>query len=135
MKFEKNKIFYRVFFLVLLIWFIWGISERGFFIGYAINNIKDTRCEDIQEFIAGGEISNGTDKGKIYNVQNSKEISRSIKELVCVGDLEWSGVSGAKLRMVLSANGGLNPKWNNSGYRMLKKVIPKTDLLMNIIIF
>ena len=67
-----------------------------------MGSIEYTTCWDFQEYTIGGKLVNGVgDEWKIYDIRDSKELSRSDSKLVCLRELQWNGTSDSKLRMEL----------------------------------
>ena len=113
-KTTKSNIIINMIGLGVVVWIVWGMNEQGFFDGFlnglssnSLGSIEETTCTDLQEYTIGGKLENSEgDTWKIYDIRDSKEISRTKTELVCVGELQWDGWSGSKLRMELSETGG-----------------------------
>ena len=87
--------------------FLYGLFENGYLDGlfgdyHSISSVEDTTCRDLQESATGIELINGIgDSFKITSVRDSKQISRTDSELVCIGEVMYDGI-GDQLRMELS---------------------------------
>ena len=110
-KTEKSNIILNMIGLGVLVWIVYGLYENGYLDGlmntvfgdyHSFRSIEDTTCRDLQESATGIELTNGLgDSFKVISVRNSKLISRTDSELVCVGEMLYDGV-GDQLRMELS---------------------------------
>ena len=97
--------------LGVLVWIVYGLYENGYLDGlmnnvfgdyHTFSSIEGTTCRDLQESATGIELTNGLgDTFKVISVRDSKLISRTDSELVCVGEMLYDGV-GDQLRMELS---------------------------------
>ena len=60
---------------------------------HSFRSIEDTTCRDLQESATGIKLTNGLgDSLKEISVRDSKLISRTNSELVCVGEMLLDGV-------------------------------------------
>tara|TARA_B110000003_G_C16336597_1_gene413060 strand:+ start:161 stop:646 length:486 start_codon:yes stop_codon:yes gene_type:complete len=110
-KTEKSNIIINMIGLGVFVWIVYGLYENGYLDGlmnnvfgdyHTFSSIEGTTCRDLQESATGIELTNGLgDTFKVISVRNSKQISRTDSELVCVGEMLYDGV-GDQLRMELS---------------------------------
>ena len=106
-KTEKSNIILNMIGLGVLVWIVYGLYENGYLDGlfgdyHNFSSVEDTTCRDLQESATGVELTNGIgDSFKITSVRDSKQISRTDSELVCIGEVMYDGI-GDQLRMELS---------------------------------
>jgi len=105
--FTKLIIFVFLSFLVFLALKVVSVNDFNIFSG-TYSSIADTTCIKMQREAKGAKLKNnfgGT--FKILDVTNSKEISRTLDKLVCLGDLKLdNGRRNSKLRMELTEEDG-----------------------------
>ena len=93
--------------IVLLFSLLISFNSYGGWFG-GISSIPDTSCDDLAKEAKGSVLKNAFGgQFKVLKVSNSKEISRTKDELICIGDLRLdNGVRNTKLRMELSNEDG-----------------------------
>jgi hypothetical protein len=91
--------FMNLLFLVVIGWFGYNAYQLGYLDklldtidgGHSFYNIEETTCTDLKDDAVGETISNDTDTYEIMGVRNFQEISRTEKELVCMGEMVSQG--------------------------------------------
>ena len=98
---EKSNIILNMIGLGVLVWITYGLYQQGYFYGFlnkifanshSFYNIEETTCKDLKDDAVGRTISNDTDTFEIMGVRNFQEISRTEKELVCMGEMATKGL-------------------------------------------
>ena len=96
--------------LGIFVWFVYGLYENGFLDGlmnnvfgdyHSFSSVEDTTCRDLQESATGVILTGQDSTYTITSVRDSKQISRTDSELVCIGEVMYDGM-GDQLRMELS---------------------------------
>ena len=108
-KTSKSNIILNMIGLGIFVWIMYGLYGEGYFDRFldmgdyhSFTSVEDTTCRDLQESATGVELTNGIgDSFKITSVRDSKQISRTDSELVCIGEVMYDGM-GDQLRMELS---------------------------------
>ena len=97
---RKGIGFMNLLFLVVIGWFVYNAYQLGYLDkllstfedGHSFTSIEETTCTDLKDDAVGRTISNDTDTFEIMGVRNFQEISRTEKELVCMGEMATKGL-------------------------------------------